>query len=120
MVSSYEDLEVWRRGISLVKLVYSLADRLPAKERFRLIDQICRAVTSIPANIAEGSSRKSTKEFMRYVSIAIGSLAELKTHIIIAQELGYFDKATAIPFNEEAMILGKQLNALYTALERKS
>ena len=119
MVTSYEDLEVWRRGIMLVKLVYNLTDQLPSKERFRLIDQMCRAVTSIPANIAEGSSRKSTKEFMRYVSIAIGSLAELKTHVIIARELNYFDDVAVHSFRIEAAVLGKQLNALYTALGRK-
>jgi four helix bundle protein len=119
MVESYEDLEVWKRGIVLVTLVYKLTDKLPSKERFRLVDQMCRAAASIPANIAEGSSRKSTKEFMRYVSIVIGSLAELKTHVVVAQALHYYDHDMVKDFKTEAAVLGKQLNALYAALGRK-
>lgn len=80
---------------------------------------MCRAVASIPANLAEGSARKSTKDFMRFIAMALGSLAELKTHLTIAIELGYLRKENVISVESECEILGKQLQALYNALGRK-
>jgi len=91
-IESHENLEVWQMGIKLVKLIYLLTDKFPDKEKYRLTDQMCRASVSIPSNIAEGGARKSTKEFMRFVSIAIGLLAELRTQVVIAKELSYTNK----------------------------
>ena len=119
-MASYQDLEVWKEGIGLVKKIYALTDTFPAKERFRLIDQLCRAASSIPANIAEGSARKSTKDFMRFVAIALGSLAELRTHLVIARELGYVTPGQLSGIDKESDLLGKKLQSLYNALERKS
>lgn len=107
-------------GIQLVKLIYQLTDKFPDKEKYRLTDQMCRAVVSIPSNIAEGGARKSTKEFMRFVSIAIGSLAELRTQVVIAKELGYTNKETTTEISSLMIILGKKLHGLYKALERKN
>ncbi len=119
-VESHENLEVWQMGIQLVKLIYQLTDKFPDKEKYRLTDQMCRAVVSIPSNIAEGGARKSTKEFMRFVSIAIGSLAELRTQVVIAKELGYTNKETTTEISSLMIILGKKLHGLYKALERKN
>lgn len=119
-VHSHEDLEVWQNGIKLLKNIYLITEQFPAKERFRLVDQMCRAAISIPSNIAEGSSRKSTKEFMRFIAIALGSLAELKTQIVIARELGYLLKQDWETLMAMTATLGKQLHALYKALERRN
>lgn len=118
-MTAYQQLEVWQRSIKLIKRIYTITDIFPEKERYRLTDQMCRAVTSIPANLAEGSVRKSTKDFMRFVAIAMGSLAELETHLVIAVELGYVKRVKLIEVEKECDIIGKQLHALYNALGRK-
>ena len=117
--NGHEQLEVWQLGIRIVKAIYILTDTFPDKEKYRLTDQMCRAAISIPSNIAEGGARKSTKEFMRFISIAIGSLAEIRTQYHISQELGY---AADFHHKELADLLaleGKKLHALYNALEKK-
>lgn len=103
----------------LVKLVYQVTDTFPKKEQFRLVDQMCRAASSMPANIAEGSARKSTKDFMRFIAIALGSAAELRTHSIIAFELGYITQQILQTLEAECDVIGKQLHALYNSMERK-
>ena len=78
-MSNYKDLQVWQRSIELVLDVYKLAQAFPLEERYALGDQMRRAAVSIPSNIAEGHARGSAKEFRHFLSIALGSLAELET-----------------------------------------
>lgn len=85
----YKELEVWKKSIELVKAVYELCSELPQNEQFGLTSQIKRAVISIPSNIAEGAARYSNKDTARFIDIAIGSIAEVDTQLIIAKELGY-------------------------------
>lgn len=120
MVDSYKKLDVWNRSIRLVKSVYKISESFPSKEQFRLVDQMCRATSSISANIAEGSARKSTKDFMRFVAIALGSVAELRTHIIISFELGYINDKVLKELESECDAVGKQLQALYNSLGKKT
>ena len=87
--NDYRDLEIWKRGIELVKQVYTLTEAFPDSERFGLYSQLRRAAVSIPSNIAEGQSRNSRREFRQFLSIAFGSLAEVETQAIVAKELGY-------------------------------
>ena len=81
---SYRDLEVWKRSIRLGEGYLSGTSKFPASEKFGLMQQIRRAAVSIPSNIAEGQFRNSTKEFKQFLSIALGSAAELETQLIIA------------------------------------
>jgi four helix bundle protein len=85
----FKKLEIWKNGIELVKQVYRLSDKLPSEEKFGLRSQITRASVSVPSNIAEGCSRNSEVEFKRFLEIAIGSLFEVETQLIIAQELKF-------------------------------
>jgi four helix bundle protein len=119
-VESHENLEVWQLGIQLVRMIYKLTERFPDKEKYRLTDQMCRAAVSIPSNIAEGGARKSTKDFMRFIAMAIGSLAELRTQRVICVELGYSTHADTRELSETMVILGKKLHGLYRALERSN
>lgn len=88
MERSHQKLEVWQDSILLVEAVYRFSSHLPTDERFGLTSQIRRASISIPSNIAEGAARGSRKEYLRFLSMARGSLSELETQIIIATRLG--------------------------------
>jgi len=88
----FRKLDIWKNGIKLVKLVYLLCDKLPSEEKFGLKSQLSRAAVSIPSNIAEGSSRNSEVEFKRFLEIALGSLFEVETQLIISQELEFVSK----------------------------
>jgi len=82
-------MDVWRDAVNFVHCVYELSREFPADERFGLTSQVRRAVVSVPSNIAEGAARGSDREFLRFLYIARGSLAEVETQLIIAGELGY-------------------------------
>src|SRR5207247_1065443 len=84
---NYQDLEVWKKSIALVEAVYSVSRGFPPEERFGLTQQIRRAAVSVPANIAEGSERSSTGEYLQGLSVARGSLAEVETLTIVAERL---------------------------------
>lgn len=86
----YKDLEVWKEAIDLTILIYKITDNFPDEEKYGIISQIRRAVVAIPSNIAEGSTRMSDKDTMRFIDIAVGSLAELDTQMIIAEKLNYY------------------------------
>src|SRR5947209_16566210 len=89
---SYKDLIVWQKGIELAKAVYKLTMSFPAEEKFGLVSQMRRAAVSIPSNIAEGQARRTTPEFIQFVTHAQGSTAELDTQIILAVELQFCPK----------------------------
>ncbi len=88
-MNSYRELKVWQLGMALAKDVYVLTQRFPKHEAYGLGSQIQRAAVSIPANLAEGHAKDSTKEFLRHISIAQGSLAETETHLLLAESLNY-------------------------------
>ena len=81
---NFKKLNIWVNAMSLVKDVYLLTSNFPKEEKFGLISQINRCSISIPSNIAEGSSRSSNKEFSHFIKIALGSLFELETQIILS------------------------------------
>lgn len=88
-MSNHKDLEVWKYSIEFVSNIYELTKNFPKDELYGLTNQIRRCAVSIPSNIAEGSARQSDKEFMQFLYIAMGSLAELETQLIISQNLSY-------------------------------
>ena len=91
----HKDLVVWQKGIELAKLIYPLSARFPADERFGLTSQIRRASVSVPSNIAEGQARRTTGEFVQFISHAEGSVAEVDTQLVIAVELDFVTKKQA-------------------------
>src|SRR3954454_8218900 len=88
-IASYRDLNVWKEGIATSLSVYKLTSQFPDSERFGLVSQMRRCAVSVPSNIAEGHARLSTREYLRFLSISLGSLAELETQLHISKELGY-------------------------------
>lgn len=119
-IQSYQDLEVWQRGMLLAEKIYCLTRSFPKEEMFGLTNQMRRAVVSIPANIAEGWGRSGTKEFQHFLSIAMGSLRELETHLILSQRVGYCQKEAVEPLLQITSSLGKQILTLQRSLERRT
>lgn len=87
----FKELIVWQKSRKFCSEIYIQTSNFPADERFGLTNQLRRAAISIPSNIAEGSSRKSNKDFSRFLEIAIGSAYEIETQLLIASDLGFID-----------------------------
>lgn len=88
-MKNFKKLKIWQKGMEVVTLIYQLAGQMPKEERFELRSQVTRAVVSIPSNIAEGSAKRSKKEYIRYLEIALGSAYELETQVLIMDNLNY-------------------------------
>ena len=108
----FEKLIVWKQAVAFVKKVYVCVDSFPKNEIYGLTSQIKRASVSIPANIAEGTTRKSFKDQARFTEIAFGSLIETLNHLIIAEELDYLRSETLNELRIDIENLSRQLNAL--------
>jgi len=115
MGKPHEQLETWKFAMQLVKAVYQLTADFPAEERYGLVSQMRRAAVSIPSNIAEGAGRNGEKEFLNFVGISRGSLAELETQMQLAVMLGF--TAHDHPAFELANSTGKLLTGLHKKLK---
>ncbi len=117
---SYKDLIVWQKGIELAKAIYKMTRSFPAEEKFSLVSQMRRAAISIPSNIAEGQPpRRTTPEFIQFVTHAQGSTAELDTQIILAVELNFCPKKSVLPIYELTDEIRRMLNALHRKLAER-
>ena len=118
MVRTFRDLIAWQKGMELAKVVYTATQKMPESERFGLTNQIRRAVVSIASNIAEGHARQSRADYLKFLRIARGSLAELMTQIELALSLRMLPPNIALRamLEEEDRIL----QGLIRSLERKS
>jgi four helix bundle protein len=85
----YKDLKAWQQSMNLVERIYELAKTLPKEETYALSDQLRRAVVSVPSNIAEGQNRNTNKEFIQFLYIALGSISEVETQLMICERLNY-------------------------------
>jgi four helix bundle protein len=117
MGRSYKDLVAWRKAMELVGEVYRMTQGFPQKELYGLTSQLRRAAVSVPSNIAEGQGRLSKGEFHQFLGHARGSLMEVETQVLIAQDLGYLDKTSTEKLLEKAAELGRVLNGLLASLK---
>lgn len=106
---NYNNLQIWQQAMDLVEEIYKLTASFPIEEKFGLVSQMTRAAVSIPSNIAEGAGRNSDKDFAHFISIAIGSLYELNTQIVLSERLGYINQS-----------LSQELQKKLDNLQRKS
>ena len=113
---NHKRLDVWNESMELVKLIYGLTQKLPKEESYGISSQIKRAAVSIPSNIAEGSARKSDKEFIYFLNISRGSLAELETQLIIVSEVYNVNDSKIA---EKIVVVGKLINGLISYLKNK-
>ena len=117
LTRTHVDLDVWKLSMDFVIELYDITDKFPVDERFGLTSQLRRAGVSIPSNIAEGAGRHSLKEFMRFLHISRGSLAEVATQLEIARRRGYFKSTEA---QQRSMIRIRQMiNGLVKQLAKE-
>jgi four helix bundle protein len=116
MSSSFEDLEVWKKSCKLSVKLYELLKDCPD---YGLKNQMLRAAVSIPSNIAEGSERNSIPDFQRFLNIAKGSAAELRTQIYISREVKIFSNVVAKELIQELKSISKMLQALHNSFKNR-
>lgn len=111
-INSYKDLNVWQKSMELAYMVYELVKLLPREELYSLSDQMRRAVVSIPSNIAEGFNRYSTRDYIRFLYMAKGSLGELETQVYLCEGFGYVRKEQIMLILRKCDETGKMLTSL--------
>jgi len=119
-IESFKDLIVWQKTIELVNEIYKVTKPFPKEEMYGLSSQIRRAAISIPANIAEGWGRGTTKSYIQFLEISRGSLFELNTLIIISYNQEYLNREICDEIENKLNETGRMLNALITTLENKN
>ena len=109
--TTHKDLDVWKLSIQLVKDIYQLTSKFPSEEKFGLTAQIRRSAVSVPSNISEGAARNSNKDYVRFLYIALGSLSEIETQLIIAKELSFSNNIDQL-MDQVVLIRPKLLNLI--------
>jgi len=115
MGHSFEDLEVWKKSCRLSVRLYGM---LKDCRDYGMRDQMLRSSISIPSNIAEGSERKSILDFERFINIALGSAAELRTQIYISREVNILSKSDAAELVQELKSVSRMLQSLHSSLTK--
>jgi len=113
----HKDLDAWKRSMDLVEMVYKVTKTFPKEELYGLANQLRRAAVSVPSNIAEGAARGSKKEFIQFLHIALGSLSEVETQLIIANRLGYVNDTNDM--DQQLRTLRKLILGLIRHLKRE-
>ena len=119
-IMKYSDLQVWQKSMDLVEKTYLLTKELPEEERFGLSSQMQRAAVSIPSNIAEGYSRASTKDYIKFLYIAKGSNSELFTQFLICERIGLLDENRLREAKSLSKEIEKMLSSIILKLGEKS
>lgn len=117
-IRSFSDLIAWRKARELVKLIYVVSRQFPKEELYGLSQQIRRAVISVSSNIAEGYGRGSLKDYIRFLQTARGSLYEVQTQLLLANDLGYIDNETLDQAVEKSTECAKLLQGLISSLNK--
>lgn len=118
-MTGYRDLEVWKKSIDWVETIYRVSASFPSEERFGLTAQLRRAAASVPANVAEGAARSGTGEYLQFLSVASGSLAEVETFLILAGRMNFIAPENLEPLQAQAEEISKMLGGLKRALRSK-
>ncbi|MFZ1458039.1 MAG: four helix bundle protein [Saprospiraceae bacterium] len=118
-IYSFEKLEVWQKSRLLVKEIYLITKKFPEDEKFGLTSQVRRAMISVSCNIAEGTSRWSDKEKVRFIEIAYGSLMEVVNYLILANDLEYISEDKILDLRSNIDIKASKLNGLKKSFDKK-
>lgn len=115
-IKSYRDLHVWQKAMELVVLCYKLTEKLPKSETHGLGGSIQRSASYVPAYIADGHSRDNRGDYINRLSMALGSLSMLETHVLAVEMLSFLPMSEAQPVLDKCTEVGKMLNKLMTSL----
>ena len=119
MIKGFQDLVVWQKAHKLVLEIYRLTNLFPRSEQFGMVSQLRRAAYSIPANLAEGCGRRSTKELLQFLTIANGSAEELRYFLILSKDLRYVSPQDEAKLNSEITGIVQMLAALARSLRNR-
>jgi len=119
-MKTHKDLDVWKEAIEFVIKIYDMTDKLPDNEKYGLTSQLKRSVVSIPSNIAEGAARAYNKEFIQFLNIALGSVAEVDTQLLICFKLGYLKSEIYRELEIELIEIRKMILGLRKYIYAKS
>ena len=115
----YRDLLVWQDSMDLVVAIYRITATFPKDERYSLVNQLRRAAVSVPSNIAEGHGRSRTGDYLRHLSVAVGSLSEVETQVQIARRLEYIAEDHQNRLLDSSNAIAKMLGGLIRSLRRR-
>lgn len=118
-MNSYKELVVWQKAVNLVADIYRLTVKFPKEEQYGLVSQLRRSAVSVPSNVAEGWGRGNTREYIRFLTIARGSLMELETQLIISEKLGFLSLESHKVLLAQIDEIGRMLNGLITSLKTR-
>jgi len=118
-IKSFEDLLVWKKAHNIVLIIYKHLEKFPKEEKYRVIDQLVRAVISIPTNISEGFGRYTSKDYIHFLIIARGSVSEVKYLVLLSKDLGYISNTEYVELKKELDDIGKMINGLVNSLRKK-
>ncbi len=113
---NFREMIIWNHGIDLAVKIYAITKKLPLEERFGLTSQLTRAAVSIPSNIAEGCSRRSEKDFARFLEHSLGSAYEVETDLTIAERIGYLQKEVVDAYLGDLQSEQRQIHSLINKL----
>src|SRR5213083_1059833 len=118
-IRGYRDLIVWQDSMDLVVAIYRITATFPKDERFSLVDQLRRAAVSVPSNVAEGHGRSRTGDYLRHLSVSVGSLNEVETQVQIARRLEYITEEDQRQLLDSCNAIAKMLGGLIRSLRRR-
>jgi len=119
-MKTHKDLDAWKNAIELAVAIYSLTKSYPKEELFGLVSQMRRAAVSIPSNIAEGAGRNHDKEFQQFLYIALGSVAELETQLLLSERLEYASDSDLLGLNKLVILIRSQIAGLIKYLNKQT
>lgn len=118
-IKSFQDLNIWKEAHQLTLEIYKITKKFPKSETFGLISQMQRAAVSVPANIAEGMGRNTTKELLGFTFNARGSLSEMIYHLILSKDLGYLEQSNFDSLYRRYNGLAMGINAFIAKLKNR-
>jgi four helix bundle protein len=119
-MQTHKNLKVWQRSISFVTEIYRITNDFPKEEVYCMVSQLRRAAISIPSNIAEGSARKHTREYIQFLYVSLGSAVEIETQILISEYLGYIISGKAKDVHSEVEEIIRMLIGLIKSLSDRN
>jgi four helix bundle protein len=118
-INSFKDLKAWQLGMDVTECVYRLTENFPKSEIYGLSSQMRRSAVSIPSNLAEGQGRESSKEFLHFIAISIGSICELETQLLIAHRLNYAPSIDIESIITKLAETGRMIRGLQKSIKAK-